>query len=150
MEGRNGKLWSFINLAALRVKRPLSGRAQRLPQFSAEKLRAEQTGMFGPERERFNMESVFSAARGAQFQSFSICILFSNDSLRVITVLFTNEVWKIRESAEAVNSPAGMRGLSPGDRKHRSSFLWDLEREREAGVDSPSPPKGRLAGDRRF
>lgn len=99
MEGRNGKLWSFINLAALRVKRPLSGRAQRLPQFSAEKLRAEQTGMFGPERERFNMESVFSAARGAQFQSFSICILFSNDSLRVITVLFTNEVWKIRERA---------------------------------------------------
>lgn len=61
------------------------------------------------------MESVFSAARGAHFQSFSICTLFSNDSLRVITALFTNEVWKIQESSWAVDSPAGTRGLSPGD-----------------------------------
>lgn len=52
-------------------------------------------GIHRPGRERFNIESVFSAARGAHFQSFSICTLSSNDSLRVITVLFTNEVWKI-------------------------------------------------------
>lgn len=72
-------------------------------------------GVHRPERERFNTESVFSAARGAHFQSFSICTLFSNDSSRVITVLFTNEVWKIRERGKTVNSPAGMHGLSPAD-----------------------------------
>lgn len=86
-------------------------------QSAAELLRASRMGTRRPRRERLNIESVFSAARGAHFQSFSICTLFSNDSSRVITVLFTNEVWKMRERGEAVNSPAGMRRLSPRERE---------------------------------
>lgn len=110
-------------------------------------------GTHRPGRERLNMESVFSAARGARFQTLSICTLFSNDSSRVITVLFTNEVWKRLGRGEAVNSPAGMRRLSPreaGSIDPPSCGIPSVNGKyprREAGLKSksPSPPRG-LAG----
>lgn len=65
---------------------------------------------------------------------------------------FTNEVWKIRERGKAVNSPAGMHGLSPGDTESIDPpawGTWSVNRKRpgrEAVVKSASPSWGRLVG----
>lgn len=66
---------SFISL--LLCQAPIVGAGQRLPQFKPEEAKGRSDGnaQTPGEKEWFDIESVFSAAKGAHFQSFSICTL---------------------------------------------------------------------------
>lgn len=75
---------------------------------------------------------MFSAQPGVPISSpFQFAHFPSNDSLRVITVLFTNEVWKMGErQGLSIAGSAGMHGsVSRRHGKHRSLFLGEAEHE---------------------
>lgn len=116
------------------VKQPLSGRGQSRLWFAAERQGAgrwEHTGW----GENSSIWKVFSAQPGVPISSpFQFAHFPSNDSSRVITVLFTNEVWKMGErQGLSIAGSAGMHGsVSRRHRKHRSLFLGEAEHEWKA------------------
>lgn len=82
--------------------------------------------------ENSSIWKVFSAQPGVPISSpFQFAHFPSNDSLRVITVLFTNEVWKMgARQGLSIAGSAGMHGsVSRRHRKHRSLFLGEAEHE---------------------